>query len=177
MDIFDFLEEMQYELIHGNLTEIERKYYTLCSDKAGKNEAKRIQSVKLEKYRQSIEKGISQSVKLASKSSAKAIYFEYDMDNEWSSNFFICDEYNILNEQDDDWACDWIDEVEGETLEEFADIYSENGFDTTSKALGNTLYLVARTVVTFAHVSQKAQTNIPICIAFHGQDPIMRIKG
>ncbi|MBJ7968333.1 hypothetical protein JDS84_33600, partial [Bacillus cereus] len=77
---------------------------------------------------------------IANQNSAEAIYFEYDMDNDWNSTFFICDEYTKLSEEDDDWASDWISEVEGPDLKEFAQIYNENRFDNNEKALGTTLY-------------------------------------
>ncbi|WP_047985859.1 hypothetical protein [Ornithinibacillus californiensis] len=176
MEIFNYLEEMQKDILTYDLEGFEKKYYQLCYEKSGEDEAKKIQKVNLDRYRESIENGFSQSLEIATKCAAKAVYFEYDMDNEWNSNFFICDEYNQPAEEDDDWASDWIDEVEVGTLEKLSEIYLENGFDSTDKALGNTLYLIARTVALFSNVCQKVKTNIPICIAFHDQDPIMRIK-
>ncbi|QFT87700.1 hypothetical protein FIU87_03460 [Bacillus sp. THAF10] len=176
MDIFDYLEEMQKDILECSLAAFEKKYYAVCVEKSGKNEAIKIQKVNMDEYRESMKDGISQALKLAAKGSAKVIYFEYDMDNGWNSNFFICDDYKELFEEDDEWACDWFEEVNGGSLEEFSEIYLENGFNSTNKALGNTLYLIARTVVLFSSVCQKIETNIPICIAFHDQDPIMRVK-
>ncbi|WNF23368.1 hypothetical protein [Mesobacillus jeotgali] len=176
MDIFNYLEEMQEDILKCDLATFEKKYYEICLDKSGEDEAITIQKVNMAEYRESVENGISQSLNLAAKSSAKVIYFEYDMDNGWSSTFFICDEYNDPFEEDDEWACDWIEEVDGGSLEEFSDIYLENGFDSTDKALGNTLYLIARTVCLFSGVCQKVEMNIPICIAFHDQDRIMRVR-
>jgi hypothetical protein len=109
------------------------------------------------------------------KESTKSIYFEYDLDNDWSSCYFLCDDYNELEEQDDDWASDWSQNVEGPILTDFAEIFSENGFDGSEKAMGITLYLIARTVVVFAKACEKVECIIPICIAFHDQDPIMRV--
>lgn len=176
MEIFDYLEGMQIALTDGNLFDLEQKYLALCSDIAGESEAKRIQSINLDGYKDSLTEGISRSLELARHRSSKAVYFEYDMDNDWISNFFICDEYAALGEQDEDWASEWSEEVTGPELLEFADIYAENGFDASEKAIGITLYLVARTVSALASVCQQVQTSIPICIAFHDQDPIMRIK-
>lgn len=176
LDIFNYLEEMQKDLLKCDLAAFEKKYYDVCLEKSGEDEAITIQKVNMDTYRESIENGISQSVNLAAKNAARVIYFEYDMDNEWSSNFFICEEYNDPFEEDDEWACDWIDEVDGGSLEDFSEIYLENGFDSTNKALGNTLYLIARTVSLFSSVCQKVETKIPICIAFHDQNPIMRLK-
>lgn len=166
---------MQNELLYDDLLQIEQKYYSLCSQLAGAEEAKKIEKINLDKLQQLLEIGLTKSIKLAHDYSAKAIYYEYDLDNEWSSHFFICTNYHPLLEQDDDWACDWVEELKGPDIVEFAHIYSENGFDKTEKAVGITLYLVARTVVVFAKASRKVKSKIPICIAFHDQDPIMRI--
>ena len=43
-------------------------------------------------------------------------------------------------------------------------------------ALWTTLYLVVRTVTVFGRVVKSVKTNMPICIGFHDQDPIMRIQ-
>lgn len=175
MRIYSYLEEMQSDLFIGNLEEMERKYYDLCSQLAGNSMANRVQKINLDEYQKELERGITEALEVAECNFAKAIYFEYDLDNEWHSHFFICDQYNQLEDQDDDWACDWSDYLEGPTLPEFAEIYSENGFDTTEIAMGITLYLVARTVVAFAKACRKVESKVPICIGFHDQDPIMRV--
>ncbi|WP_058486551.1 hypothetical protein [Defluviitalea phaphyphila] len=178
MEIFQYLEEMQNELFEGDLEKIEEKYSSLCLKLAGKEQVEKIRSVNLEAFEQGLKEGLIQSIDIANQNSAKAIYYEYDLDNEWNSGFFICEEYNSLEEEDDDWACDWNEVIDGPDLKSYGDIYLENGFDSTDKAIGSTLYLVARTVCVFAKVvSEIANTvKIPICIAFHDQDPIMRIS-
>lgn len=81
-----------------------------------------------------------------------------------------------MEENDDEWAMDWIVDIKGPDLEEFAEIYEENGFDRSKKAIGNTLYLIVRTVLTFIKVCRNMEYQKPICIAFHDQDPIMRVR-
>ncbi|MBJ7950017.1 hypothetical protein [Bacillus cereus group sp. N24] len=174
MEIYDYLDQMQAELLKHSWLEIEEKYYELCSKLVGKEQAKRIQNINLDLFQSKLKDAFSTSLHIANQNSAEAIYFEYDMDNDWNSTFFICDEYTKLSEEDDDWASDWISEVEGPDLKEFAQIYNENRFDNNEKALGTTLYLIARTVVTFKKII--ATIHIPICIGFHDQDPIMRIQ-
>ncbi|EJR57562.1 hypothetical protein IIM_00169 [Bacillus cereus VD107] len=174
MKIYDYLDQMQAELLKHSWPEIEAKYYDLCSKLVGKEQAKRIQNINLDLFQSKLKDAFSTSLHIANQNSAEAIYFEYDMDNDWNSTFFICDEYTKLSEEDDDWASDWISEVEGPNLKEFAQIYTENGFDNNDKALSTTLYLIARTVVTFKKII--TTIHIPICIGFHDQDPIMRIQ-
>lgn len=42
------------------------------------------------------------------------------------------------------------------------------------KQLVSLLYLIAKTLCSFISVRSEVQNNIPICIGFHDQDPIMR---
>ena len=175
MDIFDYLEEMQVELFQKSFEEIEDKYYRLCSTIAGDNVAERIRNVNLDIFQTTLKSSLQKALYIENKQSIEAIYFEYDMDNEWESTFFICDEYSSLSEEDDDWASEWIAEIEGPINREFAQIYQENGFDATEKAKAVTLFLVIRTVTALGTVAQGMKVNVPLCIGFHDQDPIMRI--
>lgn len=175
MDIFEYLEELQEDIFSLHVSQIESKYYEICVTLSSTNDAKRIQSVSLDVYKRKLSFGLYEALIIAKEESSEAIYYEYDLDNHWGGHFFVCDDYLPLKEQDDDWACDWTNEVEGPQFLEFAEMYSKNGFDTNQKAIGNTLYLIARTVCCFISVCNKRKSNIPICIGFHGQDPIMRM--
>ncbi|MEH6964493.1 hypothetical protein V7079_25035 [Priestia megaterium] len=179
MDIFDYLEEMQVELFQKSFEEIEAKYYQLCSTIAGDNVAERIRNINLDILQTKLKSSLPKALYIANEQSVEAIYFEYDMDNEWESTFFVCDEYSSLSEEDDDWDSEWIAEIEGPINREFAQIYQENGFDETEKAKAKavTLFLVIRTVTALGTVAQSMKVNVPpLCIGFHDQDPIMRIK-
>lgn len=176
MDIFEYLETIQKEIFEVDLEKIEEKYYSLCLDLAGKEQAEKIKNIDLEEFKHKIREGFIKSVDIVNKNSAKVIYYEYDMDNEWHSNFFICNEYNKLEEEEDDWACDWNEEIEGPSLISFSNIYLENGFDGTDKAIASSVYLISRTVCAFAKAIENVSCQVPVCIAFHDQDPIMRIR-
>ena len=71
-----------------------------------------------------------------------------------------------------------MESFEGPQQEELSDIYLENHFDRTPTAKGSTLYLVARTVAIYARGYSEIETSatLAICIAFHDQDPILRIQ-
>ncbi|MDT0145988.1 hypothetical protein Q9R38_05685 [Priestia aryabhattai] len=176
MNIFDCLDELQAELFEKSYEEIEAKYYELCSTQVEGNEAERIHNINLDTFQMKVKSSLQEAVCIVNEQSAKAIYFEYDMDNDWESTFFIYDGYSSLIEEDDDWASDWIDEMEGPNNKEFAQIYQENGFDATEKARAITLFLIVRTLVAFGTVAKSMKLNVPLCIGFHDQDPIMRIK-
>ncbi|HEF5694800.1 hypothetical protein ACQVWE_01780 [Bacillus cereus] len=174
MDIFQYLEEMQEDVFSLAVEQIEAKYYDICCMLASTEYAERIKVIDVESYKVSIRVGLDAAVEMATTEEAKAIYFEYDLDNEWTSQFYICEEYAPLEEEDDDWASEWTYDVEGPESVELADMYNENGFDTSEKAIGITLYLIAKTLCSFISVRSEVQNNIPICIGFHDQDPIMR---
>ncbi|PDY85212.1 hypothetical protein [Bacillus toyonensis] len=174
MDIFQYLEEMQEDLFSLAVKQIEAKYYDICCMLASTEYVERIKVINLESYKESIRVGLDAALEMATNEEAKAIYFEYDLDNEWDSQFYICEEYVPLEEEDDDWASEWTYNIEGPRSVELADMYAENGFDTNEKAIGITLYLIARTVCSFMSVCSEVKSNIPICIGFHDQDPIIR---
>ncbi|MGE6347742.1 hypothetical protein ACQKIY_02085 [Bacillus mycoides] len=174
MDIFQYLEEMQEDVFSLSVSQIESKYYDICSTLASSEDAERIKLIPLDSYKESMRIGLKEALKVAESEEAKAIYFEYDLDNEWDSQLYVCDDYMFLEVEDDDWASDWTDEIKGPSLGELADIYGENGFDSDEKAIGITLYLIARTVCSFISACSGVQSSIPICIGFHDQDPIMR---
>ncbi|MBM7662805.1 hypothetical protein JOC85_003616 [Bacillus mesophilus] len=178
MDIFEYLDELQVDLRRKSLNEIEEKYFNVCSELAGADRANTIKQLDLNEYVNDLKLGLKQSLKIAQEQTARAIYFEYDLDNNWDSAFFICDEYNRLEDEDDDWASDWSEDFEGPSLEQFANIYELDGFDGDNVAIGSTIYLVARTVSAFktAYKSLSDESSIAVCIAFHDQDPIIRIK-
>jgi hypothetical protein len=178
MDIFEHLDELQADVKEKKLEELEEKYYTICSELAGTEKANAIKQVDLSDYVISLQTGLEQALKLAQEQSARAIYFEYNLDNNWDSAFFICEQYNKLEEEDDDWASDWTEDFKGPSLEQFAKIYELEGFDGDDTAIGSTIYLVARTVIVFAKAYQSCadERSIAVCIAFHDQDPIIRMK-
>jgi len=174
LDIFQYLDEMQEDIFSLAVGQIEVKYYDMCSMLASGMHAERIKLIPLDTYEESMRIGVREALEVVECEEAKAIYFEYNLDNEWDSQFYICEEYVPLEEEDDDWASEWTYNIEGPRSVELADMYAENGFDTNEKAIGITLYLIARTVCSFMSVCSEVKSNIPICIGFHDQDPIIR---
>ncbi|MGE6537746.1 hypothetical protein [Bacillus luti] len=174
MDMFQYLEEMQEDIFSLSLEQIEGKYYDICSTLASSAHAERIKMIQLDSYKESMRIGLRETLEIAESEEVKAIYFEYDLDNEWNSQFYICEEYVPLEEEDDDWASEWTYDIEGPKSVELADLYDKNGFDTSEKEMGITLYLIARTVCSFISACSEVQSNIQIWIGFHDQDPIMR---
>ncbi|MFF3024687.1 hypothetical protein ACFVRR_18875 [Gottfriedia sp. NPDC057948] len=147
----------------------------ICNQLAGTERANKIRQIDLKDYIKELKMGLEQSIKIAIELDSKAIYFEYDLDHNWEGAFYICEEYNSLEECDEDWACNWTDDFGGPSFKQFAEIYEENGFDRSNLAIGTTIYLVARTVISCIRALNELpnQITIPLSIAFHDQDPIL----
>ncbi|MCF6408129.1 hypothetical protein [Pseudalkalibacillus salsuginis] len=178
MKISDLIESLHEDIKNNPLQEVDEKYHQICINLSGSKLANEIRKVDLNDYISNLTNGLQTAFEIVQNTSAKAIYFEYDLDNDWDSTFFICDEYNPIEEEDDDWACDWIKDFEGPSLDCFSNIYLINGFDRNNKAIGATIYLIVRTVLSYAKAFEHLliSSPVPLCIAFHDQDPITRIK-
>ncbi|WP_312475732.1 hypothetical protein [Neobacillus sp.] len=52
-----------------------------------------------------------------------------------------------------------------------------DGFDSNDAAIGSTIFLVTRTETSFtqAYKGLSDESSIAVCIAFHDQDPIIRL--
>lgn len=176
--IFELLDQLQVDLREKSREEIEEKYYVICSKLAGTDRANTIKQIDLIQYVKELHTGLEKSLKIAQEQTASAVYFEYDLDNKWDSAFFICEGYNQLEDEDDDWASDWTEDFEGPSLEQFSNIYDLDGFDGNDAAIGTTIYLVTRTVIAVARAykSFSDESSVAVCTAFHDQDPIIRIK-
>lgn len=92
MNIFDCLDELQGELFEKSYEEMEAKYYELCSTNVEGNEAERIHNINLDTFQTQVKSSLQEAVHIVNAQSAKAIYFEYDMDSDWESTFlFVMD--------------------------------------------------------------------------------------
>lgn len=107
-----------------------------------------------------------------------AVCMGYEIDNEWSSWFFIYDNYRPAWQNNDEWAATWQAELQGPALPVFTELYETyGGFDLKDEAqVGRVLYLIARTVAAFGReIGSRPDPGCAVCVAYHGQDPIMRI--
>jgi len=178
-DFFTYLDEMT-DMIdrHISWEKFEKQFYqrALNSDAAL---AKHIKQIDLTDYQISLKTSFKQAIKQAKQKWMVAIYFEYNCDNGWESDFLLCKYYlpkhMLANDQyTDDWACEFDDEViEGPAIEEFSDIFTEESSDSDEVQA----YLIARTLAIFGDTYDQIKVNdLAICIAFHDQDPIVRIQ-
>ena len=113
MDIHDYIEQMSPYLDAKDWGGLESRYEEVARSLAGGAQASKISRVNLSAYEESLCRGLSLAIERARKLSAKAVYFEYDLDNNWAGNFFICRDYNAREAGDEEWACKWVTEVRG----------------------------------------------------------------
>jgi hypothetical protein len=176
MDIFHELDLMQRRIIDGDWPQFEKHYAKACSSDAP-NLATKIEAVDLGSYHSDRLFGsYCKALKKANKSSASAIYYEYDMDNDWDTNFFVCPEYAPREAGDDDWACEYNGVVRAPGIYDFGKIYSSlGGFCTDQTGTSAILYMIARTVVSLKEILDRKPSTKVVCMAFHDQDPVHRL--
>jgi len=159
-----------------NLDGLESIFHDQAREWSGRALARRVGEVDLKPYQALLSLGLAEAEKAAQEHEAKAIYFEYSMDNGWDGRFFVCGNYAPESARDEDWTDEWVVELQGPGIPEFSGFYREYGFDRTDQAKGATLYMIARTVASLARcVEPGSEGTAALCIAYRGQNPILRI--
>jgi hypothetical protein len=177
VDIYEHIAQMKPFIARRDWDGLEASYRNCCEELAGDEQTLKIAALDFASYQAALAESLAEAVEQAQEAGTRAVYFEYDLDNNWQSNFFLCGDYNPEAAGDDDWACDWLAEVSGPEFPEACEVYLENDFDQTPLAKGSTLYLVARTVAAYGRCfDNHPSAALAVCIGFHDQDPIMRLR-
>ncbi len=181
LSLKDFLEKLQRFAAEKKWNELEGYFYEYCLHYSSKETANSIKKALLEEYKQAIEVLNDRALSLAKQHNAKAVYFEYNLDNGWNSGYWICENYLSKEEKDDDWAADFMlldDELDfypGFGEFDFANYYRSGFMATTLNAAVN-FYLIARTTALFGKMNDsKDWGKVALCMGFHGQDIATRI--
>lgn len=176
MRIYDQLDEMKSLIAQGDWDGIEKAAKKRCEKLAGKEIATEIAEISLTEYSDELEEALKRAYEEAEEAEAPAVYFEYDMDNEWNGALYVCPEYAPEDEEDDDWATNSDSELEAPNKPEFAEIYRED-FDEDDIDRGVNGYLIARTVAAFGRcVDSLPEPDFAVCVGFLDQDGIFRIR-
>lgn len=174
--IFEYLAEMNSFILRQDWEGLESFFQSLARTLAGEVYSNAIASLSFFDYERNLLFYLKKALQEARRLSAQAIYFEFDLDNEWQGCFFLCSSYKPQATRDDDWASDYLGIVRGPDFPELSSLYKPGGFDKTNQAKGITLSLIARTVASFGRAAEAmGPCEIPVCAAFHDQDPIFRI--
>jgi hypothetical protein len=142
-----------------------------CLALAGESVVDALAALDTAGYVAGLEVGAHAAAAKAQEVEAQAVYFEYDPDNQWSSNFFICGSYSAA---DSAWASEWQDRVPGPSMAAFAAQYdSRFGDDPSSQ--GRTVMLVARTMAALVDATAWWPGGLVLAAAYHDQDQITTI--
>ena len=168
---------MQAHITSGEWATFDDHYFAQCSAHAPEL-ATEIRRADLNLYLDTVSEAFDKSLPIALEREFAAIYFEYDLDNDWESNIFLCPEYKPIESDDDDWACDFELDLPAGSQSDFANIYATtDNFCQTDAATDTTLFLIARTAILLNNVIANRDLGpINICIGFHDQNPIHRLR-
>lgn len=160
-----------------NYDGLESIYSNQAREWSGRGLARKIGEVDLRSYQAELALGLAEAERSAEEHGAKAVFFEYDVNNGWDSRFFVCGGYAPSSAGDESWADEYVEELEGPGIPEFGGFLREYGFDRTDQAKGCTLYMIARTVASFGRcVDPGSSGKAALCIGYRGQNPILRIR-
>ena len=180
MDYYNYFLDLEKFIIDGDLKGAEDFAVKTCkslglSDKM----LKMINNVNLGNYEKSIEKAIPEAIEVAKEFDAKAIYFDYDIDNDWDSYLFICSDYNSVEDDNEGWSTKWVASINTVSLYEYADIFlkeAKQNFFESNEDTAILLMLIAKTNILFARAALKYKDcGFKICIGYHDQDIATRI--
>jgi hypothetical protein len=142
-----------------------------CEDLAGGAVAASLAAIDAAEYVAGLADGAQAAASKAKALAAPAVYFEYELDNGWSSNFFICNAYSSAGS---DWASDWQDRVQGPSMLKFAAEY-DSEFATDAVSQGRTVMLVARTLAALIEATESWPEPLVLAVAYHDQDQVTTI--
>lgn len=176
MRIYDQLEEMKRYIADNDWDGLEKSARKRAEKLAGKEVAQTIADVDLAAYTEQLEDALKEAYERAEEEEAAAVYFEYDMDNQWSGSLYVCADYSPEDDEDDDWASNCDEELEAPDCPALAELY-EPDFDADDKDRGTNGYLIARTIAAFGRcVEVMPDAEFAVCIGFHDQDVVTRIR-
>jgi hypothetical protein len=183
VELAEILERMEPDVRAARWDRVETQGRDACVRLAGPAAAKQIEAVSLQRFKSELRRGLERAVKSARELGAIAIYFEYDLDNDWEGQFFLCGEYVPQLELEtadggEDWASDWMEAIPGPVQRELTRIYApQGGFAETPEQAGRTAFLIGRTVAAFGRAIEGLDTQgLAVCMAYHDQSGILRIR-
>ena len=180
MDYYNYFLDFEKFIIDGDLKGAE-DFALKTSKDLGLSDRllKTINNINLSNYEKSIEEAIPEAIEVAKEFNAKAIYFDYDIDNDWDSYLFICSDYNSVEDGIEDWSTKWVASIITVSLFDYADIFLKEANQDFFEGKHDTailLMLIARTNILFAKAALKYKDcGFKICIGYHDQDIATRI--
>jgi hypothetical protein len=162
----------------GDWKGLENKYLRICAELAGDELAAWIRYLDFQPYLDRLRRAYRKALRHVRNAEPRAIYFEYDMNDDWRGSFFLCPDYLPESAGDDDWACQWQARIDGPAFPKLTEVFLIDGgkVDEDPRPRGKCAYLIARTLAALGRcVDQYPVQDLSICAAYHGQDPVSRL--
>jgi hypothetical protein len=175
----DLFDEMKPYVREGDWQGLELHYANMASRMSGPEPARAVGEPSLDGYEKALKEALMSALRRLVEIGGTALYFEYDIDNDWQSWFFLYDQYVPESVGDDEWAVSWKLDIEGPAFPVFTELYETyGGFNVENDPeIGITLYLVARTTAAFGRVCDGLSLpNIAVCVGYHDQGDLTRIR-
>lgn len=170
------LAEMRSYISRNDWDGLEKNARKRAEKLAGKEAAAKVADIDLGDYVEQLEDALKEAFEAAEEQEAAAIFFEYDMEHDWSSTLHICQEYNPEDEEDDDWSKEADEELDGPECPELAALY-ESDFDSDDEERAVNGYLIARTVAAVGRcIEEMPDSDFAVCVGFPDQDLLTRIR-
>jgi len=173
--MYDELDEMRSWIAQDNWDGLEREFRSRA-ERAAPDAARRIARVELGAYEAELQAAL---MRLASQpqGETKAIYWEFDPDNDWRSAWFRCRSYQPESAGEDEWASDFreSDVTPGPDAPGLAAEFAR-GWDLDDETSARNLFLVARTVAALGRASTIWRLHLPLCAGYHDQDVVFRVR-
>jgi hypothetical protein len=173
--VYDFLGAARSEIQLGDWAAFEARASTLATALVPQGELAAIWHFPLVQYESALASMIDEGEALADEG-IQALYFEFDMDNDWRSALFLCRDFSPVDAHDDEWASVWERWVAGPSLPHFAELMATEGFSGSPRADAMTTLLVARTEASFGRAYHRTRRQFPAACAFHDQAPITYLQ-
>lgn len=171
------LINIQDYLLSGKHKELEDEYFSLCSKMVSENIACMVRDCSLSEYMLKIRETVLTGLDISEATGGQSLYLEFDMRNNWETTLFICESYNPLEAQNDDWACNWTFDLLGPRQRQFSVLHEIHGFDHTNAAIYTNLYMIVLTLLSIIEALKRIMIHMPIVVAYHGQLLGFRIFG
>ena len=159
----------------GDWNVLQSSAETFCREHSGADAANAIAAEDLSAYIRQLEELSHTARGEAAERTAAAVYFEFDLDNAWSSHMLVCSAYNPKSAGDDDWAAAWDSALAGPKCEALARHY-DSSFGSTNSSAGRSVLLVARTLEAIARATEWWSPELPLCAGYHDQDSLTRLR-
>lgn len=176
MTIYAGLDEMRDWIVRADWSGLVSEFDRRCRQ-IDANGSARIAGVPTDEFESELAKGLARAIAALSVST-KAVYWEFDPDNAWTSAFFLCRDYREESDAHDEWAADFDESrvIVGPSHMGLAREY-DSGWDRTDAMVARNLALIARTIAAFGRASETSRSKLPICAGYHDQELVFRVRG